>query len=41
MRLKSPLTVIWRAKVRDGMSTLWEIIEDTPVRREEVGLGDA
>jgi len=27
------LTVIWRATVRDGLLTLWQIIEDTPAQR--------
>lgn len=35
---ESQLVVIWRATVRDGLLTLWQIIEDTPARREEFGL---
>ena len=32
------LDVIWRATVRDGLLTRWQILEDTPVRREQLGL---
>jgi hypothetical protein len=32
------LKVIWRATVRDGLLTLWQIIEDTPGRRALLGL---
>jgi ketosteroid isomerase-like protein len=32
------LTVIWRATVRDGLLTLWQIIEDTPAQRALLGL---
>jgi ketosteroid isomerase-like protein len=32
------MTVIWRAEVDDGRLTLWQIIEDTPERRAELGL---
>ena len=39
--IESELTVIWRANVRDGTLTLWEIIEDTPARRDDLGLADA
>jgi ketosteroid isomerase-like protein len=35
------LTVIWRATVRDGLLTLWQIIEDTPAQRALLGLADA
>jgi ketosteroid isomerase-like protein len=35
------LTVIWRATVRDGLLTLWQIIEDTPAQRALLGLPDA
>lgn len=35
------LTVIWRATVRDGLLTLWQIIEDTPEQRALLGLTDA
>ena len=34
------LKVIWRATVRDGLLTLWQIIEDTPGRRALLGLTD-
>ena len=33
------LTVIWRATVRDGLLTCWQILEDTPGRRKQLGLG--
>jgi ketosteroid isomerase-like protein len=32
------LTLLWRAIVRDGQLALWELIEDTPVRRAEFGV---
>ena len=32
------LTLIWRAVVSGGLLSLWEIIEDTPARRSELGL---
>ena len=32
------LTVIWRATVRDGLLTLWQVIEDTPGQRALLGL---
>ena len=32
------LGVTWRATVRDGLLTLWQIIEDTPGRRVLLGL---
>ena len=32
------LKVIWRATVRDGLLTLWQIIEDTPRQRALLGL---
>jgi hypothetical protein len=35
------LTVIWRATVRDGLLTLWQIIEDTPAQRALLGLTGA
>jgi hypothetical protein len=35
---ESQLTLIWRVLVRDGRLTLWQIIEDTPANREELGL---
>jgi len=35
------LMVIWRAAVRDGLLTLWQIIEDTPAQRALLGLTDA
>jgi ketosteroid isomerase-like protein len=35
------LRVIWRATVRDGRLTLWQIIEDTPGQRALLGLSDA
>ena len=34
------LKVIWRATVRDGLLTLWQIIEDTPRQRALLGLTD-
>jgi ketosteroid isomerase-like protein len=33
------LTVIWIAQVDRGRLSLWRIEEDTPERREELGLG--
>ena len=36
---ESQLAVIWRAEVTSGLLTLWQIIEDTPARRQELGLG--
>jgi ketosteroid isomerase-like protein len=35
------LTVIWRATVRDGLLTRWQIIEDTPAQRAFLGLAGA
>lgn len=35
---ESRLTVIWRALVRDGQLTLWQILEDTSARRFELGF---
>jgi ketosteroid isomerase-like protein len=32
------LKVIWRATVRDGLLTLWQVIEDTPGQRAHLGL---
>jgi ketosteroid isomerase-like protein len=32
------LKVIWRATVRDGLLTLWQVIEDTPGQRALLGL---
>lgn len=32
------LSVIWRAEVSDGLLTLWQIIEDSPARRRDLGL---
>ena len=32
------LKVIWHATVRDGLLTLWQIIEDTPGQRALLGL---
>ena len=32
------LKVIWRAAVRDGLLTLWQVIDDTPGRRALLGL---
>jgi ketosteroid isomerase-like protein len=34
------LKVIWRATVRDGLLTLWQVIEDTPRQRALLGLTD-
>ena len=33
------LTIIWSAQVDRGRLSLWRIEEDTPERREELGLG--
>lgn len=35
------LGVIWRATVRDGLLTLWQIIEDAPEQRARLGLSPA
>ena len=32
------LKVVWRATVRDGLLTLWQVIEDTPRQRALLGL---
>jgi hypothetical protein len=40
-REERQLPVIWRATVRDGMLTLWQVIEDTPRQRALLGLADA
>ena len=34
------LKVVWRATVRDGLLTLWQITEDTPRQRALLGLTD-
>jgi ketosteroid isomerase-like protein len=34
------LKVIWRATVRDGLLTRWQVIEDTPGQRALLGLTD-
>ncbi len=34
---ESQLAVIWRAEVTSGLLTLWQIIEDTPARRQASG----
>jgi hypothetical protein len=34
------LKVIWRATVRDGLLSLWQVIEDTPGQRALLGLAD-
>jgi hypothetical protein len=36
---ESTLTLLWRAIVRDGRLQLWQLIEDTPDRRMEFGIG--
>jgi ketosteroid isomerase-like protein len=36
---ESRLTLLWRAIVRDGRLQLWQLIEDTPDRRVEFGIG--
>ncbi len=35
---ESTIPVIWRAEVDDGRLTLWQIIDDTPGQRVELGL---
>jgi ketosteroid isomerase-like protein len=35
---ESRLTVIWRATVRDGLVLTWQIVEDTPEHRRELGV---
>ena len=35
------LTLIWLARVRDGLVAEWTLIEDTPANRAAHGLGDA
>ena len=35
---ESQLKVIWRATVRNGLLTLWQVIEDTPGQRALLGL---
>jgi hypothetical protein len=40
-REERQLKVIWRATVRDGLLSLWQIIEDTPEQRALLGLTDA
>jgi ketosteroid isomerase-like protein len=35
---ESAITVIWRAEVDGGRLTLWQIIEDTPEHRGELGF---
>jgi hypothetical protein len=37
---ESSIPVIWRAEVDDGRLTLWQIIEDSPAQRAELGLTD-
>ena len=32
------LAVIWRAQVREGRLHLWQIVEDTPATRHELGI---
>jgi len=34
------LTVIWRARVRDGLLVLWQVMEDTPGQRAFLGLAE-
>ena len=36
---ESGLTLLWRALVRDGRLQLWQLIEDTPDRRVQFGIG--
>jgi hypothetical protein len=36
---ESRIPVIWTAEVRDGLLSRWSIVEDSPVAREELGLG--
>jgi hypothetical protein len=33
------LTLIWLAEVRNGQLRCWRLLEDTPDRRSELGLG--
>jgi ketosteroid isomerase-like protein len=33
------LSVIWLAEVQDGQLRCWRLLEDTPARRSELGLG--
>jgi hypothetical protein len=33
------LTLLWRTIVRDGRLQVWQLIEDTPDRRAEFGIG--
>jgi hypothetical protein len=35
---ESALSVIWRANVVDGLLTLWQILDDTPFQRDQLGL---
>ena len=37
-REEDKLTVIWFARVANGRLSLWQILEDDPRRREELGL---
>jgi hypothetical protein len=34
------IKVMWRATVRDGLLTLWQVIDDTPGQRALLGLAD-
>jgi len=34
------LTVIWRARVRDGLLVLWQVMEDSPGQRAFLGLAE-
>ena len=34
------LTVIWRARVRDGLLVLWQVMEDSPGERAFLGLAE-
>jgi SnoaL-like domain len=36
---ESRLTLLWKSVVGDGCLQLWQLIEDTPQRRVEFGLG--
>ena len=36
---ESRQTLLWRATVRDGRLSLWQLISDTPARRTEFGFG--
>jgi len=36
---ESGQTLLWRAIVRDGRLSLWQLISDTPARRTEFGFG--